>query len=529
MGLLWTRNFPLINGTMANSPIASRAHLIVAFCLPLAVLLGYMLANPVDSGTLILIVMIIGVLSIPLLMTGYHPLLILTWNAAVTPFFIPGQPFIWMLIALVGLGFAVVNRLTSPEARFIQVPSVNRALIFFSAVVAATALVRGGLGLRSMGSSQYGGRGYYYVLGAIAGYFALISKRIPSKKAGLFIGIFFISALTALVPNVAYLGGPRLNFLFYLFPPVYAYEQALGDFDPSRSFYRIYGLTFGANGLYCFLLARYGLRGIFDIGKPLRLVLFTAAVLGSVFCGFRSFMLLFLLTVLTQFFAEKLYKPRVLLPVFAMLLLVCGVAFTQTDKLPLVVQRTVSFIPDGVLPVAVNPAIRAEVSNSTDWRVRMWKDVVAELPKYLAVGKGYALDPGELALAMEADRRNWTTYAWAIVTGTYHNGALTLLMPFGLGGGLAFVWFAIVSIKYLYRRSRYGVPELKTANTFLLAYFVARLIFYFGVFGSFYNDFFVFTGIIGLSISLNGPEVRTAEEPVTEIAEDELTPVAQAR
>src|SRR5512144_2437874 len=147
---------------MANSYAGSRAPLVFALCLPLAVFLGVQLAySPVQGSSRWLVVLMLGALSIPVLMNSYHPLLVLTWNAAITPIFLPGQPFIWMLVAFVGIGFAVISRLTSAEAQFVPVLSVNRALLVLLGVVFVTAYVRGGVGLRSLGSSQYGGRGYF--------------------------------------------------------------------------------------------------------------------------------------------------------------------------------------------------------------------------------------------------------------------------------------------------------------------------------------------------------------------------------
>jgi hypothetical protein len=45
---------------------------------------------------------------------------------------------------------------------------------------------------------------------------------------------------------------------------------------------------------------------------------------------------------------------------------------------------------------------------------------------------------------------------------------------------------------------------LKRINTFLLAHFVAKVLFYFLIYGSFHSDLAVFTGLIGLSIAING-------------------------
>ena len=51
---------------MANTFVASRAHIIWGVCLPLAILVGYLLADPVDQGSLAVLVLLAAVLSVPL-------------------------------------------------------------------------------------------------------------------------------------------------------------------------------------------------------------------------------------------------------------------------------------------------------------------------------------------------------------------------------------------------------------------------------------------------------------------------------
>src|SRR5271157_4422569 len=115
---------------MANSFVVTRAQLVYALCLPLAVLVGYLLAEPSDLGSVLMVMAVLGLLSIPLLMRWYHLLLLTTWNAIIVPYFLPGQPQIWVLLAYVGLGFALANRFTNPDAKFISVPSLSQPLLF---------------------------------------------------------------------------------------------------------------------------------------------------------------------------------------------------------------------------------------------------------------------------------------------------------------------------------------------------------------------------------------------------------------
>ncbi len=228
-----------------------------------------------------------------------------------------------------------------------------------------------------------------------------------------------------------------------------------------------------------------------------------------------------------QFLSEKLYRTRIMIGV-GLCLLLSGVVLVQySERLPLVVQRGISF-----LPVRLNPAVKQSAELSSEWRINMWKDVLPMIPKYLPLGKGYSIVGSELEVALETNYRGiGPNYAAALMFGAYHNGPLTLIVPFGIWGFGAFLWFCIASIRYLYRNYRYGDPDLKTVNTFLLAYFLAKLLLFSIIFGNFFSDLFAFTGIVGLSVSINGARLFTAEEPepVPEIAREEGLTASAAR
>ncbi len=102
----------------------------------------------------------------------------------------------------------------------------------------------------------------------------------------------------------------------------------------------------------------------------------------------------------------------------------------------------------------------------------------------------------------------------AIVSGDYHSGPLSILIPFGIFGLIAFVWFLAAGLRVLYRNYRYGDPSLTKLNTLLLSYFATHVVFYFVGFGSLHSDLALFTGLIGLSVALNhgmrGPPANVA-------------------
>ena len=67
----------------------------MALCLPLAVILGYFLTDPLEPSSVALVGFVFAALAVPLMMKWHHPLLIFSWNAALAPAFVPGQPALW--------------------------------------------------------------------------------------------------------------------------------------------------------------------------------------------------------------------------------------------------------------------------------------------------------------------------------------------------------------------------------------------------------------------------------------------------
>jgi hypothetical protein len=152
--------------------------------------------------------------------------------------------------------------------------------------------------------------------------------------------------------------------------------------------------------------------------------------------------------------------------------------------------------------VEIDPMIRMTAESSTEWRLNIWKTVLPSVPRYLLVGKGYSINPTEMA--MIEIRPGAGDSESKIATGDYHNGPLTVLIPLGIWGAIGFLWFLGAGIRVLYRNHRYGDPELHGVNTFLFLYFLVKGLFFLFIFGSFSTEFFGFTGLVALSISING-------------------------
>ena len=120
-----------------------RGLLVYGLCLPLAVLLGYLLATPFGFRNFIIVALVLCVLALPLLLRWHSVLLIVSWNAAVVFPFLPGQPYIWTVAAVGSLVLSLLQRMMDRKYDALSVPSLARPLILLGIWVIITAGVTG--------------------------------------------------------------------------------------------------------------------------------------------------------------------------------------------------------------------------------------------------------------------------------------------------------------------------------------------------------------------------------------------------
>jgi hypothetical protein len=470
--------------------------------LPLALLLGYLLATPNDLATAGTIGLLLGALCLPLLLKWHRPVLFLAWNTGATVFFLPGNPSLWMVMAAISLLICIGQRTLDDQMRFISAPSLTLPIIFLAIVVIVTAKVTGGFGMRIFGTNMMGGRRYIQILAAVAGYFAMTGLWIPRDRALLYVGMFFLGGLANTMSTLIPYGPKELYFLAWIFPVGATDATPLTDVlatNFSTGITRVYGLTLASLGAFCYLLARYGIRDLLGATKPWRLILFLVIFALGAMGGFRGFVITLALAFFLTFCFEGLFRTKYLLILLlgAFLGLTLLVPFAR--YLPLSVQRSVS-----ILPLDIDPVARYDAEVSSEWRLKMWATVLPEVPVYFWFGKGLGIDAHEMELTTELSRRLLiSTQELAMLGGDYHNGPMTVLIPFGVWGLIGWLWFIVAAIRALYLNFRYGDPELKQINTLILAFFLARTIVFFAVFGNFYSEAVDFLGLIGLSLSLN--------------------------
>ena len=494
---------------MTSGATLYRSILIYGICLPLAMFLGYMLAMPLDLSSVGFFFLVIGVLVLPVVLRWHYPLMFIFWNTALVLPFLPGRPQAY--IAFIGLSFlvAIVTRTMNKRMRFLTVPSVVASLVFLGIVILITAQMNGGIGLRILGGEVIGGKRYVFVFAAILGYFAITAQRIPPEKAGLYLGLFYLPGLSQAVASLIDYINPAFYWIFMVFPV----ERLPGG---ETSIARLAGISVAALCVYRYMLGRYGIRGIFLEGRPWRLAVFVGTIAVSLAGGYRSYLILAVMIFCIQFLLEGLLRTRLALALGLAAVLAGMIMLPHVDKLPRTIQRTVAF-----LPVNIDPEVRVNADASSQWRIEMWKTALPMVPQHLLLGTGYAIDPTALAFSLDIRHRFGADYQTALLCGDFHNGPLSLLIPFGIWGGIGFLWFLVASFGVLRRNYRYGDPSLKMVNTYLLAAFIAQTILFFFVFGALQSDLMTYAGLVGLSVALNGGVAKPSPAPEPEAAQSE--------
>lgn len=496
---------------MTSASSVLRGLVIYGVILPLAIILGYLLATPLDRTTMAMVGLVLLVLVTPVLLRWHHPLLFLSWNMTAVVFFLPGRPQVWLIMAFVSLTISLVQRTLVRNIRFIKTRTVLYPLLFICIVTLVTALLTGGVGLRAFGSENIGGRRYIYMFAGVAGYIAMTAHRIPRERALLYVSLFILGALTNAVGTLLPYVPSSLQFLFLTFPvEKTGLRELTSGVMEVQAISRYHGLTQALMAGAFFMLARYGLKELLLLRKWRSWIFFALVALNTI-GGFRSILILVGMVMFFSFWLEGLHRSTKL-PIVVGLFLLTGVALISfSTKLPLSIQRTLS-----ILPIQVDPVAAADAKNSTEWRLQIWRSVLPEVPKHLWLGKGLAMKAEDFESTISTVRGfSADTASEATLAQDYHSGPLSIIIPFGVWGVLGWLWFLAAAFRALYWNYRNGDPAVQTINTFLLAYFAAKVILFFVVFGTFYKDLAVFAGIVGLSISLNNGIRKPKRSPAT--------------
>ncbi|MEI8290318.1 MAG: O-antigen ligase family protein [Verrucomicrobiota bacterium] len=499
---------------MTNPAAAMKMLITYAVCIPLAIFVGYLLTNPMDYGTLGFLAFVLAALISPIFIKWHYPILIFGLGCPIILFFLPARPPMWQAVVFISLSIAIVERTLSSGRRFFSVPAMTMPLFFLLGTIIITMELTGGMGFHQLGASGGGGKKYIYCFTGIAIFFALVSRGIPKNQRNLYIFIYFFSSTLNIFGDIGPFLPEPFNYVGLLIPASASFSQT----DVPSGVLRLGFVSSGCNAILLWMLARYGIRGVFIGATIWRLPAFCLLVIASQLGGFRSVLINFLLIFVSLFFLERLYRTKLLFIFMLGGALAGALVVPFAGHLPRVMQRSLAFLPF----VNVNSEVRVDTESSSEWRLKIWRDLLPQIPQYLLLGKGYSfteadweymaggayggqvnaaaqLDASQQALALSSD---------------FHSGPLSTLIGFGIWGAIGMLWLMSAVLWLLYRNYRYGDPELQTFNALLLANGITSIIIFFFVFGAFQNDIGNFAKLAGLSVAFNWGVRQPQEKPV---------------
>lgn len=204
---------------------------------------------------------------------------------------------------------------------------------------------------------------------------------------------------------------------------------------------------FGAVGVWVatFCCIRYNIWDM--IRKPWIGMITLMGLLGVALGGFRNQIASFAMSYLSICWVFRRYLDIIITPVLGLcMLLLVGFAFGMT-KLPVGVQRSLSFIPF----IEVDTNIRKAAESSTDWRLEMWEwafDDNEGLIKDRVWGDGFAQEKEEfIRLNTEAAMRGGDNSREFASRGSWHNGPISAIHRTGYVG-LALVMVILFVVSY---------------------------------------------------------------------------------
>ena len=485
---------------MTNPAAAVRLLITYAVCIPLAALVGYMITNPLDYGSLGFFGLVALLIVSPVFIRWHYPIMIIGLASPIYCFFLKGTPPLSQVVVLLSLIIAIIDRTLNSDKKFISVPVMTWPLLFTVAMVYFTAEMTGGIGLKALGGEVAGGKKYIAIFIGIAGFFALTSRVIPKHQRNLYVAFYFLPGAVLFVSDLFPVLPSPLNYINLLIPP----SESSGDATFSFGTSRLGAFSASAGVLANFMLAKFGIRGIFRGDRPLRVLGFCTLLVLTMLGGFRIVLVSYIMTGTLLFFLEGLHKTRMLM-IFALAgVLGASLLIPFANKLPYTFQRAMSF-----LPLKLDSAAVMDADGSKKWREDIWRDTWPKVPDYLLLGKGYALTAADFQMmgngqfANGADMNMDKSMTALAISGDYHNGPLSTLMPFGVWGAISFLWVTLAGMWVMYRNFKYGDAELKTVNTLLFVFFVQGFIGFFILFGAYAYGLGDFAKLAGFSIALN--------------------------
>ena len=392
---------------------------------------------------------------------------------------IPGKLNLYYIMASILIGIIFLKTMLGGLKRT-EWSFPHTCLAGFGIVVLLTMMIRGA-GFRMLGSEQWGGMVYVQLF---VGMFMVLAlnhagiNKIWMRRALVVMGILSILPLIA---DILVVAGK-----LWIWKVIQPNEDIISSYQATQKVMEQGVVRYhsgGVTGIFLLfaLLTRVdvkrltSIRGIWLWPLP---VIFFGLVLIS---GHRLGVVIFGLFVMVLAYIQRAFT-------FTRIWLLCMTAIIGwfvlvewSPYFPEGVQRSISWIPGVDIP----DYVRKDAENTMEWRLLLWSEAMKKFPEYWLIGKGYAFSGKEMIGVAGA---NVTTAPldWALISNSYHNGPISLLLGLGIFGlltGAGFLLGALVRHRRFLKR-KWVDPNLKCSHQAVYALFLTYVLVFFTLFGA---------------------------------------------
>ncbi len=398
-----------------------KAIAIAVFGIFIGVWVGKIVVNGETDSLAYLFITIIGMIG--LIAPGFvASLSVMTVHSGLTLPQLQGKLNIHY-VAMAGLiGIFIVNSIFKKQKNTF-LSSAHYWLIAFAFVIIITIIYRG-LGFKILGANQWGGMVYVELFLNIICVFILPRVGIHAKH---WRQLLTISAIATIFPAIAIvLSSNGIQTILSDFIQG-DHETTLQDYNSFTRYIVLFPLGIA---IYQCLFLYISFKKALSKNLLISVLFFIITLVLISLSGFRIALIeLILFTCVLAYLSKQIsFLNIIIITVFLALIYPLVIIFAPS--LPLTGQRMVSIIPG----VIVQQEASQDADITTEWRIDVWERGVKSLPDYYLIGKGFAFKEADIISANNISNGTYDATDWALVTSSYHQGILSLLIVFGIPG-----------------------------------------------------------------------------------------------
>jgi len=382
---------------------------------------------------------------------------------------LPTLPFGGRALELPELAIAACSvmfflRLASRKEKLIVWRSANIPILLFMAWVGVVFALNP-IGVGALGSSVGGGRFYFKLALAFAA-FLILSNRTYTEKDIRWVIVFIIfGAFFSLIYGVTSfaLSGPTVD------PNTGMVQEEFYTWHQE--------LSVPAFTIAFVMFARFTPREVFGLQKPWLAVLYALCLLMVLASGKRlTLVAIFIPPLVGSLLHRQFVYIFVASALAAGVLSIVVLGQGQWFKLPLVVQRTVSWLPGDW-----DPELQGMRGGTDDWRAELRYWAAENVRRDPLIGKGFAIDLSETINAILAQQRGGgidiQVAAYAIGR-AWHNTWIGYAADFGIPLSIiqGILYLTIIVMSYRCFKYYGNKSYLGTFGMFLLIFTIRDLV-----------------------------------------------------